>query len=215
VKAPRRQVIEEVADLVDRHLQASVTRVAVDGVDGAGKTTFADELAAVLRDRGHTVIRASVDGFHNPKEIRYQRGRHSPVGYYLDSFDYDRLRRDLLDPLSPGGSGRYLPAVHDVASEQYLDIEPRLAADGSVLVFDGIFAHRPELAGYWDCSVFLQVDRPVAIERMRRRDGAVDASLVDSRYGEGQRLYLDACRPSELATIAIDNNVLDEPQLLE
>ena len=57
---------------------------------------FADELAAVLRDRGHTVIRASVDGFHNPREIRYQRGRQSPAGYYLDSFDYDRLRRVLL-----------------------------------------------------------------------------------------------------------------------
>jgi uridine kinase len=82
-------------------------------------------------------------------------------------------------------------------------------------VFDGIFVHRPELAGYWDCSVFLKVDRPVAVERMRRRDGAVDASLVDDRYGEGQRLYLEACRLSELATIVIDNNVLDEPQFLE
>lgn len=211
---PRRQVIDEVADLVDRHAHAPVTRVAVDGIDGAGKTTFADELATVLRHRGQTVIRASVDGFHNPREIRYQRGRHSPVGYYLDSFDYDRLRRVLLDPLSPGGSGRYVPAVHDVASEQNLDMEPKQAVDGSVLVFDGIFAHRPELASYWDCSVFLKVVRPAAAERMRRRDGAVDASLVDSRYAEGQRLYLKACRPAELATIVIDNNVLDKPQLL-
>lgn len=81
-------------------------------------------------------------------------------------------------------------------------------------MFDGIFAHRPELAGYWDCSVFLKVDRPVALERMRRRDGAVDAPLADTRYVEGQRLYLEACRPSELATIVIDNNRLDEPQLL-
>jgi uridine kinase len=70
----------------------------VDGIDGAGKTTFADELAAVLRDRGHAVIRALVDGFHNPREVRYRRGRRSAVGYYLDSFDYDRLRRVLLDP---------------------------------------------------------------------------------------------------------------------
>lgn len=207
-------MIDEVADLVDGHVHGPVTRVAVDGIDGAGKTTFADELAGVLRDRGQTVIRASVDGFHNPRKIRYERGRHSAAGYYLDSFDYDRLRHVLLDPLSPGGSGRYVPAVHDVTSEQNLDIEPKQAAVGSVLVFDGIFAHRPELAGYWDCSVFLKVDRPVALERMRRRDGAVDAPLADTRYAEGQRLYLEACRPSELATIVIDNNRLDEPQLL-
>lgn len=81
-------------------------------------------------------------------------------------------------------------------------------------MFDGIFAHRPELAGYWDFSVFLKVDRPVAVERMRRRDGAVDASLDDGRYAKGQRLYLDTCRPSELATIVIDNNILDKHQLL-
>ena len=30
----------------------TVTRVAVDGVDGAGKTTFADELADALGPRG-------------------------------------------------------------------------------------------------------------------------------------------------------------------
>jgi uridine kinase len=38
------------------------TRVAIDGVDAAGKTTLDDELAEVLRERGRGVIRASIDG---------------------------------------------------------------------------------------------------------------------------------------------------------
>jgi uridine kinase len=38
-----------------------IVRVGVDGVDGAGKTTFADELAQALEQRGRQVIRASVD----------------------------------------------------------------------------------------------------------------------------------------------------------
>lgn len=210
----RRRVLAEVADLVDRHTHPEVTRVAIDGIDGAGKTTFADELATVLSDRGRVVIRASVDGFHHTREIRYRRGRASPVGYYLDSFDYDRLRQVLLDPLSPGGSGRYVTAVHDVATDETVEPEPRQAIDGSVLVFDGIFVHRPELAGYWDCSVFLTVDRRVALERMRYRDGSLDPSVEEGRYAEGQRLYLESCRPEELATIVVDNNVLDEPQFL-
>ena len=195
-------------------MRSPVTRVAVDGIDGAGKTTFADELAGVLRDRDLPVIRASVDGFHHPREIRYRRGRDSSVGYYLDSFDYDRLRRFLLDPLSPGGTGSYIPAVHDVASDQTVGLEPEQTADGSVLVFDGIFLHRPELVGYWDCSIPLTVDRPIAVERMRQRDGAVDATLERARYAEGQRLYLESCSPHELATVVVDNNVLDEPKLL-
>lgn len=55
-----------------------------DGVDGAGKTTFADELAAVLRAAGRTVLRASVDGFHGPQAHRHRRGRHAWEGFWLE-----------------------------------------------------------------------------------------------------------------------------------
>jgi uridine kinase len=61
-------------------------RVAVDGPDAAGKTVLADELGEALVARGRAVIRASVDGFHRPRE-RYRRGPDSPEGYYEDSFD--------------------------------------------------------------------------------------------------------------------------------
>lgn len=75
-------------------------------MDGAGKTVFADELAAVLESRRLAVIRASVDGFHNPSSIRYGRGRSSPDGFYRDSYDYDALRTFLLDPLAVHGDRR-------------------------------------------------------------------------------------------------------------
>ena len=54
---------------------------------------------------GRPVIRSSIDSFHNPSEFRYRRGRTSPEGFYLDSYDYAALRMHLLDPLGPGGSG--------------------------------------------------------------------------------------------------------------
>jgi hypothetical protein len=41
-------------------------RVAVDGPDAAGKTTFADELLGSLNDRRRSVIRAGIDGRHRP-----------------------------------------------------------------------------------------------------------------------------------------------------
>ena len=41
-------------------------RVAIDGVDGAGKTTLADALAPVVAAQGRPTIRASVDDFHHP-----------------------------------------------------------------------------------------------------------------------------------------------------
>ena len=60
-----------------------------------------------LPRKGRPAIRASVDDFHNPQSLRYARGRYSPDGFYLDSYDYDSFRRLLLEPLSPGGSGQY------------------------------------------------------------------------------------------------------------
>jgi uridine kinase len=96
-------------------------RVGIDGVDGSGKTTFANELSDVLQSLGRKVIRVSVDDFHNIRELRYRRGRSSPEGFWLDAFDYDRLRADVLEPLGPGGSRRYRPAAHDLASDQVLD----------------------------------------------------------------------------------------------
>src|SRR5690349_20928191 len=47
----RRQLLAEVADRVLAVTGAGGARVGVDGVDGAGKTTFAAELAAALRSR--------------------------------------------------------------------------------------------------------------------------------------------------------------------
>jgi pantothenate kinase len=122
-------------------------RVAIDGVDGAGKTTFADELGAFISALGRPVIRTSVDGFHNPKAVRYERGRHSPEGYFEDSYNYAALKRYLLDPLSPCGSQRYRPAVFDHVTDSAVAIVDRKALPSSILLIDGIFLASAGVAG--------------------------------------------------------------------
>jgi uridine kinase len=76
----RTAVLERVAAAVLALPAVGTVRVGIDGVDGAGKTTFADELREALTPSGRPVIRATVDGFHNPKTVRYRRGRSSPEG---------------------------------------------------------------------------------------------------------------------------------------
>src|SRR5690349_18123396 len=120
-------------------------RVAIDGVDGAGKTMLADALAPLVAAKGRQVIRSSVDGFHNPRAIRYARGRYSPDGFFLDSYDYPAFRRLLLDPLGPGGSGQYIARHFDHRTDQPVAPQPQQAAPTAALVVDGIFLHRAEL----------------------------------------------------------------------
>lgn len=211
----RAELLARVADLVPAAGAAPAVRVAVDGVDGAGKTVFADELGAVLTARGRPVVRASVDGFHLPRAVRYRRGRHSPEGYWLDSYDYDRLVAELLAPLGPGGSGVVRTAVHDWRTDRPVDAPPHRVPPAAVLVLDGIFLHRPELLAHWDLSVYLDVDFEVSVPRAAARDGgpADPADPAHHRYVEGQRRYLAACSPRQRATVVVDNTDLAAPRI--
>ena len=69
-------------------------RVAVDGLTGAGKTSFGHELAAALRGRGRATMRASMDDFKHPwrhaREHCYDRV--SGEGYYRNAYDFSTAR---------------------------------------------------------------------------------------------------------------------------
>lgn len=212
----RDSLLQDIALRVLARSRDPFTRVGIDGADGAGKTTFADELARILVAQDRHVVRASVDGFHNPRAIRYRQGRASPEGYFQDSYDYPAMRRALLDPFGPGGSGRYRMALFDHVADAPVDVPERVAAAGAIVIVDGIFLHRPELAGCWDISVFLDVAFAVSASRMATRDGSDPdpAASANRRYVEGQRLYLAACDPRSHATIVVDNNDVAAPRIV-
>ena len=212
----RPALLRSLADSVPRSDSQDCVRVGIDGVDGSGKTTFANHLSDVLQTAGRKVVRVSVDDFHNVRAIRYRRGRYSPEGFWRDAFDYDRLRADVLEPLGPGGSRRYRPAAHDLASDEVLDPPYEVAPPGAVLVVDGLFLHRDELADAWDLSVFLEVPFNVTTKRMAQRDGtSPDPSHASvRRYIAAQQIYFEACSPQQRADFVIDNTLLDAPRVL-
>ncbi|MEU7905025.1 uridine kinase [Actinoplanes sp. NPDC049118] len=212
----RREVIGHIARRIPASDGGTCPRVAVDGPDGSGKSTFADELAAAVRSLGRTVVRVSLDDFHNPREVRYRLGRESPEGFWRDSFDYPRFRADVLEPFAPGGSRRYRPAAHDLATDAMLDPRPRTSPAGTVLIVDGLFLHRDEIVEAWDLSVFLDVPFGVTAKRMALRDGTNPDPEHPGmrRYVEAQRHYFRACSPQRRAGILIDNQDFGAPQII-
>ena len=215
--ASRRKVLRQVADAVLATAQADrPALVAIDGVDGAGKTTFAEELALVL-SAARPVIRASLDSFHQPRAARYRLGRSSPEGFFRESYDYSALKAALLDPLRSGGRP-FRRAVFDVDADRPVDAVEEQAAPGSILVFDGVFLHRPELRDYWDFSVFLDVPWEKNHHLPKQPEWAVglpDPSSAEHRYAEGQRMYFRECDPRRAASMVIDNTNLAEPSIVK
>jgi uridine kinase len=190
-------IAASLADLPQRAI------VAVDGVDGAGKTTFADRLKPLIEGLGRQAVRASVDGFHNQAGVRYSRGKSSPLGYFLDSYNYDAFRRFLVEPFRRGED-----VVETARFDHKVDlplIRRESVGPSAILIIDGIFLHRDELWTLWDYSIFLSVPFALAYKRMALRDGCDPnpEAASNHRYYAGQLIYLDTCRPQERAALVI------------
>jgi uridine kinase len=212
----RARLLDQVAEAVPAAAGTGTVLVAVDGVDGSGKTVFADELADALRAAGRTVVRASVDDFHNVRELRYRLGKTSPEGFWLDSYDYERFQAELLTPFRAGAGNLFRRGIHDVAAELLVDAPLEEVPAEAILLVDGIFLHRDEIVDNWDFSIFLSVGFEVSVQRMALRDGGSPdvENERNQRYVGGQRLYLAACTPASRATLVVDNNDVANPVLV-
>lgn len=220
---PRIEVLVQLAEIICAVKIVHPLRVAIDGGDAAGKTTLANELTSLIEGRGRPVIRASVDGFHNPRELRYQRGEDSPEGYYRDSFDNAAVLRELLIPLGPGGIRKYRQAIFSFRDDAPIQEPYYEAPVNAILLFDGVFLLRPELFHYWDFSIFIDVDFDISVARAVDRDVAQSNGKLtpktalgkyNQRYLPGQKIYLAEAHPKENANIVVNNNDLKHPELI-
>jgi uridine kinase len=80
--------------------------VAVDGLDGGGKTAFAESLATAYTDLGRAAHVVHMDDFLNPRSVRYRMGRTSPEGFFRDTCDRAAFTTRVLDPLKPCAPSR-------------------------------------------------------------------------------------------------------------
>lgn len=195
--------------------------VCFDGIDGAGKTTLANELVPVLESEGLRIHRASIDGFHHPRDYRYQKGALSPEGYYEDSFDYEYLTEKLLLPLKELKEPTKLStAKFDWKSDESVEPDQVLFQPGDILLFEGVFLQRSELVDFWDLKVFVDIPFELSLGRGLVRDshllGGAEATRkkYEERYIPGQKIYFQKVNPKSSADIVIENSVPAEPKLL-
>ncbi len=215
----RRELVKELADTICGIHRPHPVRVAFDGIPAAGKTTLADEMAEELESRGRKVIRGTIDGFHNPPEVRRRQGSLCPNGYYEDSFNFPAIKELLLDPLGPDGNGRYKIANFDFRTESPVNAPETEADPDAVLIFDGVFLQRPEVNDHWDFRVFVDISFEESVERSLNRDlsyfGAEQTvkEKHQKRYIPGQKRYFAEARPHISAHVVVHNEDPARPKV--
>ncbi|GIG87433.1 nucleoside/nucleotide kinase family protein [Plantactinospora endophytica] len=168
-------LVEELAGRLAGERGDGWLRVAVDGPPAAEPGRLADALVDPLRVRGRPAVRIDAADFLRPASLRYEQGRTNPDAYYLGWLDEAGLRREVLDPAGPDGSGRILPSLWNAETDRatradYLVLPPHgvLLVSGPLLLggalpFDlavhlvlspGALARRTPAAQRWTLPAF-------------------------------------------------------------
>ena len=168
--------------------------VAVDGLDGSGKSRFAAALADALSADGRPASLLHVDDFRRPTDFSQLASEAESALYYERYFDFGAVG----DALSAWAQG---------------------PADGAVLVLEGVMLLRAPLpAGA--ALIVLEVSAAEARRRILARDQAKGrtpeeiSGRIDRRYFPAQARYRAACDPSRLADVVIDNEDWAHPRVL-
>ncbi len=167
--------------------------VALDGGSGAGKSTLAHLI-------GESIPAAIIpsDDFYAATIPNTTWDASTPEQRAANAIDWRRLRVEALEPLLARQPARWHPfdfaaAQPDGTYPLSIDFVERQPAD--LILLDGIYSTRAELADLVDLSVLIDV--PIAV-RHARLDAREDADFLAEwhlRWDAAEAYYLTHVRP--------------------
>jgi hypothetical protein len=134
-------LVSEVLKLVDD--RPGRVRVVLDGPSPTRPGDLAHRVAAELRSRGRAAVVVDTGDYLRPASVRLEYGREDPDEFLDGWLDAGGLRREVLDPAGPDGSGRVLPRLWDAATDRaFRDGYTHLPGDGVVLLHGTVLLGR-------------------------------------------------------------------------
>jgi len=181
--------------------------IAIDGPSCSGKSILA---TAVALRSGASVLEG--DDFYRdtlPSLSTAQREAMSDAAVVDAVIDWVRLRDQALVPLRAGEAATFQPYDWDANDGRLAP--PRIIPAAEVIIVEGVYAARPELAELIDLTVYLGIDPGLRADRYAERE-ADDPDL--QRFWErGERYYFSVVRPPASFDIQLDDQDLgvDQP----
>ncbi|MEU1534303.1 uridine kinase family protein [Streptomyces fagopyri] len=189
---------EAVAAAIDARSHGGVVLVAIDGMGGSGKSTLATALAEL---RGAVVVHG--DDFYRPMDPEERAGLEPEEGYHR-YFDWQRLREEVLVPLAAARDAAY--RRYDWATGALAPDESHGISASGVVVVEGVYTARPELADYYDLIVYVDTPREESMRRLRERGDDHGPIDWESRWRLAEEHYLALTRPRDRAHLVVCGN---------
>ena len=176
--------------------------IAVDGRSGSGKSTLAKSIA----DTVGGVIVVSDDFYCGGDDDKWEG--YSPQAKVAEVIDWKRLRTQVLEPLLAGKP----PSWHPLAFEpgrgwtgwKSATVTVRPAR---VIILDGAYSARPELADIIDLSVLVEAPDEIRRERLRAREGEPFMKRWHQIWDPAEDYYFSQVRPPTWFDVVVRNNL--------
>ena len=162
--------------------------VALDGRSAAGKSTLAQQVAART-----AALVIDGDDFYRGGDDAFWRAC-SPVEKVDLVIDW-RRQRTLLTKLGRAEPARWQP--YDWEADDGRRGAEVSVGPAAVVILDGAYSARPELADLFALRVLLDVPRPTRRERLLRREGERYRAEWEARWGRAEDLYFEQLMPPE------------------
>ena len=203
------KIIEEVKQ---RKQEDKAIVVGINGIDGAGKTKFAEALETYLKAKGYPTQLIRLDDFHNPKAIRYA-GDNQADNYYKKSFNISLIVEKLLSPIREKSELALKLKTLNLNTDKYENKREYIINQDTIVIFEGVFLFRKELAPYTDYKIFLDIPFEECKKRAKTRDLEEVVNKYDDKYIPAQKKYLEKYPPTKVADIIIDNTNWEYPTI--
>ena len=180
--------------------------VAISGIDGSGKSTIADEVAAVLTAEGRRVALVRLDDWRTPARVRFIAD--DPAPHFLDhAYRFDDLFTQLVDPLVRDGSLHLVVDSYPAGADEPVR---RLVSHDQVdlVVVEGIFLLERGVRERFDRTYWIDCPAEVALGRAlgRNQEGRPPDQLrhdYETIYQPAQQLHLERAAPLANADVVV------------
>jgi uridine kinase len=167
--------------------------IAVDGHSATGKSTFAKRLARALPQS--TLVHT--DDFYRVMD-EAERFALEAKGGYDWYYNWQRLRSEILEPLSKGHKHVYRP--YDWRRNtlgEWQRLEP-----SRVVIVEGCYAARPELKDYYGLIILVETSEQLRSKRQAKRaDASVDWL---ERWAAAECYYFRYHQPQQYAHLLVN-----------